>query len=407
MSNQVEINIKDIREAQETIKEVVHRTPLNYSTTLSNISGNQIYLKEESSQKTGSFKIRGAYYKISKLSEEQKKAGVIAASAGNHAQGVAYAASKAGIKATIVMPQGAPITKVMATKNYQAQIVLSGQGYDEAYDKAIDLQKETKATFIHAFNDPDIIAGQGTIGLEILEDLPNVDAIVVPIGGGGLISGVAIAAKKLKPGIKIIGVQSEGCPSMKDSLDIGHIEEVPFANTIADGIAVKRPGESTYEYVKKYVDHIVTVNDEEIAGAILFLMERNKVITEAAGAVGVAALLNNKIKLNNSRVAIVLSGGNIDVNMISNIIERGLVKGGRIIELKTTLIDKPGALQRFLGVIADTKANVISIYHNRILPHVPINKAEVEITLETRDCEHIEEIRGILMKKGYNMELIK
>lgn len=398
------VDLEDVLEAKSRISGVVRRTPIDFSATFSSITGQKIFFKYENLQKTGSFKIRGALNKMGSLEPKQRIGGVIAASAGNHAQGVALAAASAGIKATIVMPEGVPIAKLMATKGYGANVILSGQSYDEAYVAAEKLQKETGAAFVHAFNDPTIIAGQGTVGLEIIEDLPEVGAVVVPIGGGGVISGIAVAIKQSKPGIKVIGVQAAGAPSMKSALATGDIREIPSVSTIADGIAVKHPGELTYEIVSKLVDDIVLVSDEEIAQAILMMLERSKVLCEGAGAAGVAAVLNGKVKCREN-IAVVVTGGNIDIQTLSIIIERGLAKAGRYIRLKTVVTDRPGALKKLLEAVAETKANVISVNHDRILPMVPITQAEIELKLETRDSEHVQNIIKSLTDNGY--EIIK
>lgn len=396
------VTLADVLEAKSRIANVVRKTPLEYSATFSDLTGQKVFFKYENLQKTGSFKIRGAVNKMASLGPEQRKGGVIAASAGNHAQGVAWAAASAGIESTIVMPEGVPIAKLMATKGYGAKVILSGQSYDEAYIAAEHLRETTGATFVHAFNDPVIIAGQGTVGLEIIEVLPEVETVVVPIGGGGLISGIAIALKQTNPDIRVIGVQAAGAPSMKSALTNGRINELSSVSTIADGIAVKHPGDITFDVVKKLVDDIVLVSDEEIAQAILMMLERSKVLCEGAGAAGIAAVLNGKVK-SKSNIAVVVTGGNIDIQTLSIIIERGLIKAGRYIRLKTVLIDRPGALKRLLEVVAETKANVISVNHDRILPRVPITQAEIELNLETRDPGHVANIIKTLNEKGYNV----
>lgn len=400
MKNSVSYN--DILEAKSRTSGVIRRTPVDFSTTFSGITGQHVFFKCENLQITGSFKIRGALNKMASLTEQQRAAGVIAASAGNHAQGVALAALKAGVESTIVMPEGVPIAKLMATREYGAKVVLSGQSYDEAYIKAEQIKEETKAVFVHAFNDPAIIAGQGTIGLEILEDLPDIDTVVVPIGGGGLISGIALALKHVRPEVQVIGVQAEGAASMKKAVSSGEIRESSGVSTIADGIAIKHPGELTFSIVKELVDDIVLVNDEEIAQAILMMIERSKLVCEGAGAVGIAALLSGRIK-SSGKILVVITGGNIDIHTLSIIIERGLTKAGRYVGLKTILVDRPGALQKLLGVVAETKANVISVAHNRILTRVPITQAEVSLYLETRDPEHVENVMKTLSDKGYKI----
>lgn len=365
------LNLAMIQEARKRLAGVIHPTPLDHSTTFSRLTGSEVYFKLENLQKTGSFKIRGAYNKIMSLTLEERQRGVIAASAGNHAQGVACAATRAGIPSTVVMPEGAPISKVMATRGYGARVILAGGGYDEAFDYARQLQKETGATFVHGFDDPLVAAGQGTIGLELLDELPDLDAVLVPVGGGGLIAGVAMAVKSLKPRVRVIGVQSQGAPAVYLSLKGDCRQQLAATATIADGISVRRPGEFTLEVIRRYVDDVLLVDDEEIARAILMLLERSKIVVEGAGAVVLAALLHGHLSLPGAKVALVLSGGNIDVNILSIIIERGLVKSGRIIRLRTVVTDQPGSLQRLLGVLAAVRANVISINHDRIKPRCP------------------------------------
>ncbi|MFW6006624.1 MAG: threonine ammonia-lyase [Halanaerobiales bacterium] len=400
------VTIKKVQKALNTLKGVIKETNLIYSNTFSEICNNQIYLKPENLQKTGSFKIRGAYNKIAGLPENERENsnGVIASSAGNHAQGVAYAATHYGIKSTIVMPREAPIAKVTATKNYGAEVVLHGDSYDEAYNKARSIQRETESVFVHPFDDEDVIAGQGTISLEILEELPDTDIIVVPIGGGGLISGMALAAKSICPEIKIVGVEAAGASIMRESLKKGQIDNLDKVSTIADGIAVKKPGKITFDLCKKYLDEIVTVDEEEIANAILMLLERTKMVVEGAGATSLAALLNNKIGNEGKKIVALLSGGNIDVNVISRIIERGLIKADRRMTINTRVKDKPGNLQKLLSIIAELGANVISITHNHSHPGVPINDAMVKLELEVKDKEHSRRIVTVLSENGYIMK---
>ncbi|MDT3698754.1 MAG: threonine ammonia-lyase [Thermincola sp.] len=398
------LKYEDITEARQKIYKAVRRTPIDFSTTFSAILGEEVYFKYENLQKTGSFKIRGAFNKILGLTDSDRQRGVIAASAGNHAQGVAYAASRAGCRATIVMPEGVTIAKLMATKSYGAEVVLSGQSYDEAFIAAEKLQAEKEATFIHAFNDVEVMAGQGTVGLEIFEDVRDADTVLVPIGGGGLIAGTAVALKHLNPRIKVIGVQAEGAPAMKNAVLKGSIRELDSASTIADGIAVKHPGSLTFPIVQKYVDDIVLVNDEEIAEAILMMLERAKTMCEGAGAAGAAAMLHKHIRTAGKTV-ILVSGGNIDVHTLSIIIERGLIKIGRYLRVKTVVMDKPGVLQKLLAILATTKANVVSIHHERILPRIPISKAEIQLVLETRDKEHVREITDVLKFNGYKIAI--
>jgi threonine dehydratase len=395
-----------IKVARERLAGVAQITPLEYSRTFSRLTGNNIYLKLENMQKTGSFKIRGAYNKIMALSGAEKARGVIAASAGNHAQGVAWAAARAGLTGTIVMPEGAPISKVMATRGYGAQVILAGGDYDEAYHHALELQAINGATFIHGFNDVEIIAGQGTIALELLEQEPDLEAVLVPVGGGGLIAGISLAIKHMKPAVRVIGVQAGGAPAVYRSYRAHDLIESSNTSTIADGIAIRRPGRITFEIIRHYVDDIITVEDEEIAGAILMLLERSKLVVEGAGAAGLASLIYHKATLSGLNAAVVLSGGNIDVNILSNIIERGLAKSGRYVRLRTTLTDRPGSLQKLLAIIAGTRANVISVNHDRIRPHIPLKQAEVQLELETSNQEHIQEIIDILKSSGYIPEII-
>lgn len=397
----MKLTVAEVREAASRIKRVINKTELIYSRTFSKMTGNEVFLKPENFQKTGSFKIRGAYNKISLLSNTEKQAGVIASSAGNHGQGVAFAAREEGIKATIVMPVRAPLAKVEAVKGYGAEVILSGKNYDEAFYCSREIQQETGAVFIHPFDDPEVIAGQGTITLELIEELPDIDYILVPIGGGGLASGIALAAKEIAPDIKIIGVESSEAPSMQFSLASGSVKTITAANTIADGISVKTPGKLTFEVCRKYLDDIVTVSDEEVAGAILMLMERAKMVVEGAGAVGLAALINKKIIIKDKRVVVIISGGNIDFNIITRIIERGLARVGRKTLIRTNIEDRPGSLQKVLALLAALDANIISIRHNHYHPGIPITQAEVELELETRDQKHIDEIKNALAMEGY------
>lgn len=400
------VTLKDIVQAQELLKGVIHKTLLDKSHTFSEMTGAEgVYLKLENLQKTGSFKIRGAYHKIRSLTDKERRCGVIAASAGNHAQGVAYGARAAGIKATIVMPEQAPLAKVMATRSYGAEVVLAGSVYDESFQKALELQKVSGQVFVHAFNDEAVIAGQGTIGLEIVDDLPDIGAIVVPVGGGGLIAGIAAAVKARAPHVKVIGVQAKGASAMYLSKQAHELKGTASAVTIADGIAVKTPGDLSFSIIDKYVDDIVVVDDESIAAAILMLLERSKLMVEGAGAVSLAALLQGLTPVK-GKVAAVISGGNVDVNFISRIIERGLVKAGRRVKLSTYILDRPGELQRLLAVVAELQANVINIYHDRLEQNVPIGESVVELRLETRDALHTDAIVGSLRKKGYSVYLV-
>jgi threonine dehydratase len=399
------VTLSDIEKAREALTGVIHHTTLDKSNTFSVLTGNEIYLKLENLQKTGSFKIRGAYNKINSLTPEEKAHGVIAASAGNHAQGVAYGASKAGIKATIVMPENAPLAKITATRGYGAEVVLAGGVYDEAYNRAVQLQAETGQTFIHAFNDKAVIAGQGTIGLEVLQDLEAVDAIVVPVGGGGLLAGIAVAVKERAPHVKVYGVQAQGAPAMYMSKRAHTLKTTKDAETFADGIAVKVPGDLTFGIIDNYVDDMVVIDDEAIASTILMLLERAKLMVEGAGAISLAAILNDKIPAK-GKIVSVISGGNVDVNFISRIIERGLVKAGRRVRLRTVVTDRPGSLQRLLVIIAQTQANVLNVNHDRVERHVPLGQAVVEIGLETRDVLHTEQIMSALRREGYPAEIM-
>ena len=363
----------------------------------------ELYLKPENLQNTGSFKLRGAGYMISQLSDEEKSKGVIACSAGNHAQGVALAASKCGIKSLICLPDSAPISKVEATKGYGADVCLVEGVYDDAYAKALELRDQMGYTFVHPFDDENVIAGQGTIGLEIINDLDDIDAVIVPIGGGGLISGVAYAIKSIRPSIKVYGVQAAGAPSMFNSVRDGEIQTLPSVSTIADGIAVKKPGSVTFDMVSKYVDDIATVTEDEIAAAILALIEKQKMIAEGAGAVSVAAAMFGKFPIQGKKVVCVVSGGNIDVTSLSRVIERGLMKSGRHSDLLIELVDKPGQLKDVSRIIADCGGNVIGVHHERNSSTASINGCYLRITMETRNYEHVQEIMQALTAEGFHI----
>ena len=395
------LTLDKVYKASHVLKEVIRETDLIKAPKINNEA--DVYLKTENLQVTGSFKVRGAYFKISQLSEAEKAKGVIACSAGNHAQGVALAASRAGIKSLICLPDGAPISKVEATKSYGAEVCLVEGVYDDAYAKALQLRDEKGYTFIHPFDDEDVIAGQGTIGLEVLEQLPDVDAVVVPIGGGGLISGVAYTIKQLNPKIKVYGVQASGAPSMYESIHNDKITCLDSVSTIADGIAVKEPGPHTFEYVKQYVDEIVTVTDDEISAAILALIEKQKLIAEGAGAASVAAAMFHKVPVEGKKVVCLVSGGNIDVTILSRVIKRGLLMSGRSCMLNIELLDKPGQLKDVSRIIADLGGNVISIHHERANEGSDINGCFLRITMETRDYAHIQEIRSALMEAGFHL----
>ena len=394
------LTLDKIYHASYVLKEAIRPTDMIKATNLSDDC--ELYLKTENLQVTGAFKARGAYYKISQLTDEDRAKGVIACSAGNHAQGVARAAQKYGIKSLICMPDSAPISKVEATKKYGAEICLVEGTYDDAHDKAVELQKKTGATFIHPFDDELVIAGQGTIGLEILQQLPDVDAVIVPIGGGGLISGVAFAIKSLNPNIKVYGVQSAGAPSMYISMAHKKIETLDSVNTFADGIAVKTPGELTFELCSKYVDEIMTVTDDELATAILSLIEKQKLISEGAGAVSVAAALFDKFPIKGKKVCCLVSGGNIDVTILSRVIDRGLQKTGRLAEFTISLTDKPGELQTVSKIISKLGANVVAVSHDRADLNTDINSCYLRLSLETRNHEHIQKIKDELARHGYN-----
>lgn len=392
------LTLDNVYKANYVLKNVVRETDVLYAPKLKN--GVDLYLKTENLQITGSFKVRGAYYKISQLSPEEKAKGVVACSAGNHAQGVALAAQKNGIKAVICLPDGAPISKVEATKSYGADICLVEGVYDDAYQKALSLRDENGYTFIHPFDDPDVIAGQGTIALELYEQIPDMDAVIVPIGGGGLISGIAYTIKSLNPSIKVYGVQAQGAPSMANSIHDGHIEKLDSVFTIADGIAVKQPGSLTYDICSKYVDEIVTVTDDEVSAAILALMEQHKLVTEGAGAVSVAAAMFGKLPLEGKKTVCILSGGNIDVTILSRVITRGLVMSGRSCHLNIELVDKPGQLLNVSKIIAEQGGNVTAVHHEHASAGSDVNGCYLRLSLETRNHEHIEKIKKALTDFG-------
>ncbi len=395
------LTLDKIYTAKYTLKQIIRETDIIRAPKINPDA--DIYLKTENLQITGSFKIRGAYFRMSRLSAEEKAKGVIACSAGNHAQGVALAAAKNGIKSIICLPDSAPISKIEATKSYGAEICLVKGVYDDAYAEALRQRDEYGYTFIHPFDDEDVIAGQGTIGLELLEQIPDVDSVIVPIGGGGLISGIAFAIKKLNPDIKVYGVQATGAPSMYNSIRDKKIERLESVSTIADGIAVKEPGELTYNIISKYVDEIVTVTDDEISAAILALMEQQKLVTEGAGAVSVAAAMFNKVPVKGKKTVCLLSGGNIDVTILSRVIKRGLLMSGRSCSMNIELIDKPGQLMDVSRIIAELGGNVTSIHHERANEGSAVNGCYLRIVLETRNYDHIEQIRLALTDAGFKI----
>lgn len=396
-----ELRISEIYKAQQVLKDVARHPRIIGPTNLSDKCN--VYLKPENLQHTGSFKLRGAYYKISQLSDEEKQRGVIACSAGNHAQGVALGARNNGIKALICLPAGAPISKIEATKRLGAEVCLVPGVYDDAYAKAKELQAEHGYTFVHPFDDPLVIAGQGTIGLEIIEEMPDVDAIVVPVGGGGLISGVAFAVKTLRPDIKVYGVQAEGAPSMARSMREGHSVHLDSVSTIADGIAVKEPGVNTFEMCSKYVDEVVTVTDDEISAAILALLEKQKLIAEGAGATPVAAVMFDKLPVEGKNVVCLVSGGNIDVTIMNRVITRGMMVGGRICTLTLELDDRPGQLSAVAHIIGNLGGNVISVTHERTKATTHINSCALHVEMETRNADHIAIIKRGLEDAGFSV----
>ncbi len=396
------LSLDKIYQAAYTLKEVARKTDLLYAPNLIP-PGTELYLKAENLQITGSFKLRGAYNKIASLTPEQRAAGILACSAGNHAQGVALAATKMGIRSTVCMPDGAPISKVEATKRLGAEVVLVKGTYDDAYEHALRLQTETGATFIHPFDDELVMAGQGTIGLEILDQLPQVDAVIVPVGGGGLLAGLACAVKSLNPKVKVYGVQAAKAPSMAESVRAGAIQTLSTVATFADGIAVKTPGTQTYALTKQFVDEVVTVTEDEIAAAILALIEQQKLIAEGAGAVSVAAAMFGKLPIVGKKVVCVVSGGNIDVNILSRVITRGLVMGGRNSVLQIALEDKPGQLLGVSEIISRCGGNVVSVHHERSDANMAISSCFLKIGMETRDFAQIQTIKDELTRAGYQI----
>lgn len=413
------LNLASIESALGRIRKSIHVSPCTRSETFSDLTGNSVYLKLENRQRTGAYKERGALNKLLSLTPEERSQGVIAASAGNHAQAVAYHATNLGIRARIVMPLATPLIKVSATRGYGGEVVLHGANYDEAYDEAMRLSAQDHLTFVHAFNDDTVIAGQGTLGLELLEQHPDLEVVIVPIGGGGLIAGIACALKETNPGIQVIGVQPARLPSVKLAVSEGKPVTLPAAVTIADGIAVRRAGERTLPLIQKYVDDIVTVEEEEIANAVLLLLEREKILAEGAGAAALAALVNRRIPAivdstirsanhhkAGKKIVVIVSGGNIDVTLLARIIERGLVKDGRLVRLRVHLPDYPGALHRLTGILAQHRANIVETSYDRAYHNVNLGDTAIDITMETRGPDHIAELISALGANGYTHERI-
>ncbi|MDF2903282.1 MAG: threonine dehydratase [Bacillus sp. (in: firmicutes)] len=397
------ILLNDIYSAQEKMRGMIHKTPLDYSKTFSSIAKNEIYLKLENLQKTGSFKVRGSFNKMSSLKKEEISKGVIAASAGNHAQGVAFSSHLLNIPCTIVMPKGAPLSKIQATRHYGAEVELYGSVFDEALDYALELKDKTGAAFVHPFDDHLVIAGQGTVGLEILDQLPEVEVVVCPVGGGGLIAGLALAIKEMKPSVKIYGIEALACPSMKQSLHENKVVSINSMPTMADGIAVKKPGELTFQIVQKYVDEIFCVDEMEIARTMLMILERNKLLVEGSGASSLASLLYQKIPIEGKKAVAVISGGNVDVSFISRIIERGMVEAGRFVHFGLSLKDKPGELEKLLGIITLLEANVLNLSLEHMGEKIYPGYAVLQLSLETKNHTHVEHIFKELINKGYEI----
>jgi threonine dehydratase len=401
------IELADVEAALDRVRETSRHTPIEYSHTFSDMTGAEVHLKMENFQRTGSFKIRGATNRIMTLPQEARDKGVVTASAGNHAQGVALAATRSGVDSKIVMPEYAPISKIKATQSYGAEVVLHGADYNDAADKAHEIEAEEDRTYVHAFDDPYVMAGQGTIGLEIIEDLPEVETVLVPIGGGGLISGIATAIKGRNPDVRIIGVQAEGASSVAQSLQKGEIYERESVDTIADGIATRRVGDAPFDVIRERVDEVVTVSDPEIAMALTYVLERGKTLVEGAGAAPLAALLFEKFDFEPDEVIVpAMCGGNIDLNMLTTVIMRGLVATGRYVKIRTVLRDRPGSLQDLLEVITAKKANIYAIQHDRTSRQIGMADTEVEIDLETRGHDHVEELIDAIRDAGYEVEVL-
>jgi threonine dehydratase len=400
----MKVTLADIQAAQEIVKDIIVRTPVDHSSSCTKIAGKDIFFKLENYQRTGSFKIRGAANKIASLSDSEKKRGVIACSAGNHAQGVALSASLKGVKSVIVMPETAPLTKVQGTQSYGAEVILKGQVFDEAKEYAYQLAKEKSYVFVHPYEDEKIVAGQGTLGLEVYDQIKNIDTMIVPVGGGGLISGVAVALKSLNPKIRVIGVQTVAADSMYQLFKNKSVVNVPMYATIADGIAIKSPSEEIYrDLVSKYVDDMVEVAEDEIAEAIVFLLERVKTVAEGAGAAALAAVLSHKIKLGDTNCVLV-SGGNIDLNIVSQIIQRGQIQRGRLSEMSVIVKDIPGSLSQLTKILAEHKANILEVHHDRIQSGLNLKETKIDFVIETTSREHIKQIREALQKWGAKFE---
>ena len=401
------LTLSAIRDARERVDEVARHTPLERSRTFSEMTGADVHLKLENFQRTGAFKIRGATNRIATLSEADREAGVVTASAGNHAQGVALAAERAGVEATVVMPKFAPVSKVKATRGYGANVRLEGADYDEAQAYAHELERDLGLTYVHAFDDPAVMAGQGTLGLEIVDDCPDLDTVVVPIGGGGLIAGVAVAIKAQLPDVRVVGVQAEGAASAQASLAAGERREIDSVDTIADGIATRSVGEKPFEIMREYVDEVVVVDDREIALALTLLLERSKTLVEGAGAVALAAVLSEAFEYDDDETIVAaLCGGNIDLNRLGTVIRRGLVQMGRYLKITIDLKDRPGELERVSSIVARTGANVYAVHHDRTSRDVAVNAAELELELETDDAEHAAGIVEELESEGYEVEIL-
>jgi threonine dehydratase len=394
----------DVQAARDRLHGTIYVSPCPYSETLSAITGARVFVKLENLQMTGSFKERGAANLLLQLSTDERRRGVVAASAGNHGLAVAFHAARLGVAAVIVMPEWAPLAKVTAARRHGAEVVPHGENYDEAYARAKEIEVERNLVFVHPFDDPRVIAGQGTIGLELVEQVPDLDAVLVPVGGGGLIGGLALAIKSQRPAVQVVGVQAAEVAAMKAAVAVGHRVTLPGATTLADGIAVRRVGEHTFELTRRWVDDVVSVGEEEIANAILLLLEIEKTVVEGAGAVPLAALANKRVALAGKTVVLVLSGGNIDVNVISRVIERGLVKDGRLVRLRVLLRDRPGTLARLTALVAEARANVLHIGHDRAFSRAPVGETEVELTLETSGRDQIEAIKRHLVDAGYTVE---